>query len=248
MPKAFMLKNPGDGGFPCYAVSCDTLYEIPRLLCPACGENSWTWFRYPDLDPSTFGKDILGRLWSYNPLAPYGETHRGPNELPLEEMRELLAQLAPIMGPDRPFGPLTKFGPARGPAEGKFHDFSWISMHGPVFLRQSVFDAMQGAGFQVTGVKPDFRYRRERRDPLIELTALPSAHVHPSVRLEPCATCGFVTGLPEEQRLDPETWDDEIAVQLVYESPRVFLVNAALAGFIREREFSGVTLVEMKFE
>lgn len=248
MPEAYMLTNPVKYGSTRYTVPDEAQYEIPRLLCPGCGEDGLVWFRYPEIDPSAFGEDILGRLWSYDPLAPYGETHRGPDELPPEDMRELLALLAPIMGPDRPYGPTTEFGPARGPAEGMFDDFSWSWPSGPVFLRQSVFDALGEAGFPVTGVAPDARYRRKRRDPLIEPIAPPTVHVHPSTRLEPCATCGYVTGLPEGGRLDPETWDDRIPFQRVYENPRVIVVNAALAGYIRERQYTGVTLVEMKFE
>lgn len=248
MPEAFMLKDPNEYGSTRYAVPDGAQYEIPRLLCPDCGEDGMVWFRYPEFDPSAFGEDILGRLRSYDPLAPHGETHRGSYELPPEDMRELLALLAPIMGPDRPYGPLTEFGPARGPAEGMFDDFSWSWPPGPVFLRQSVFDAMREAGFTVTGVAPDARYRRERRDPLIEPTAPPTVHVHLSARLEPCATCGFVTGTPAGGRLDPENWDDAIPMQRVYESSRVIVVNAALADFIREKRFSGVTLVETIFE
>lgn len=248
MPQAYMIKSPLEDWPTRYAVPGGSNYTIPRVVCPDCGEHASAAFRYPGLDISELGEEIIRRLRFYDPLEPYGKTKRGPLEITPDEIRELADLLAPVMGPSRPFGPFTELGPASGQAEGMFDDFCWRTVHRPLFLRQSVFDAMLEAGFPVTGVAPEARYRRPRRDPLVEPETPPTAHVHPSLRVAPCATCGLVTGTPAGGRLDLESWDDGIPFQCVYENPRVIVVNAALADFIREEQFTGVALVEMRFE
>lgn len=248
MPEAYMIKSPSQDWPTRYAVPGASVYSIPRVVCPDCGEHASAAFRYPDLDISALGEDILRRLRFYDPSKLDTEARRGSAEITPDEMRELSELLAPKMGPDRPFGPFTELGPATGRAEGLFDDFCWSTTHPPLFLRQSVFDAIQTAGFHLSGVAPDARYRRERRDPLIEPETPPTAHVYSSVKIAPCMTCGFMTGTPAGGRLDPESWDGSIPMQRVYENPRVIVVNAALAAFIRARDFTGVTLAKMRFK
>ncbi|MBE9556706.1 MAG: hypothetical protein IMF08_07610, partial [Proteobacteria bacterium] len=216
-----MIKSSLDDWPTHYAVPGSSNYSIPRVICPDCGEHASAAFRYPGLDVSKLEEKIVRRLRFYNPFEPHGKMKKGPAEITPDEMRDLSELLAPIMGPGRPFGPFTRLGPAAGLAEGLFDDFCWPGVPPPLFLRQSVFDAMLEAGFPVSGVAPDARYRRPRRDPLIEPETPPTAHVHPSVRIAPCATCGFVTGTPLGGRLDPESWDDGIPFQCVFENPRV---------------------------
>lgn len=248
MPDAYMVRNPSKDWPTRYKAPGGSNYSIPRVVCPDCGDHASAAFRYPGLDASALGEDVLRRLLFYDLSKPHLAAHRGPAEITPDEMRELADLLAPIFGPDRPFGPFTELGPAAGRAEGMFDDFCWSTTHPPLFLRQSVFDAMREAGFAVAGIAPDARYRRARRDPLIEPEAPPTAHVHPKVKIVPCATCGFVTGTPAGGRLDPESWDDSIPVQRVYENPRVIVVNTNLARFIRDNKCTGVVLVKMRFE
>lgn len=248
MTPAYILKNPHEMGSTRYSTPGGALYRIPRLVCEDCGEHGSIAVRYPGFDVYALGGEITGRLWSYDPDAPYRLRASGPSRQTLDEFGELSALLAPLLGPDRPFGPFTELGPARGRAEGLFDDFSWASSNGPLFLRRSVFDEIRDAGFLVTGVAPEARYRRARRDPLIEIETRPTAHVHPDIAVGPCATCGFVSEEPAVTRLDGDRWDCEFPIRCVFENPRVIVIGAALADLVRDRRYTGVALTEIGFE
>lgn len=104
MPEAYMIKNSLDDWPTHYAVPGSSNYSIPRVICPDCGEHASAAFRYPSLDVSKLEEKIVRRLRFYNPLEPHGKTKKGPAEITPDEMRDLSELLAPIMGPDQPFG------------------------------------------------------------------------------------------------------------------------------------------------
>lgn len=223
-------------------------YSIGRLICSECGEHASAVFEYSGFDVSRLGEDVTRYLLSYRPTVPFRDSFSGPRELNIEQMRDLSARLAPILGPDRPFGPFTTLGPQYGTAEGKFDDFNWALGRGRPFLRRSAFDAIRAAGFPISGVDSKLEYRRARLDPLVEIEALPTARVHPSQRPSSCGTCGYVTQQPKGIRLDAGSFDRSIPLQCIYERPDLIVVNAALADFISDRQFTGFNLVPMNVE
>lgn len=249
MPEAYLFKSDTDSEARRYAVSYgDPTYEIGRVICPDCGAHSAAPYRYPDVDVSQFEESITRLLISRNPDAPYRKSRQGPAELTVAQMQELSARLAPLLGPERPFGPFTELGPHKAKGEGRFEDFSWANSYGPVFLRRSVFETAKTAGLDLNGFPGEIRYRRERLDPLIELQVLPRTHIHPSRQVRRCATCGCFQCLPRDVPLDPKRFDPAIPLSCVFEQPYLFVANAALADFIRERKLTGAVLTPAEFE
>lgn len=241
MPEAWLIRKTDDYDRFKYSVNDRSACVVPEMHCPACGDIR-TWGRsYPSVDTRLLGEDATRYL-------ECGE-RKDSKPLNLEQYRELEEILGPVLGSDRPLAPLTGLGPATGQAEGAFPDFTWpVGSVGNIFMRRSVFEAARDAGFALTGVVPNLQYRRERKDPLIELEALPSLHVLESQRPEPCTTCGFAKARPRDVRLSPDDYDDTIPLQRIYECPELIVANPALAAFIRKRELTDVRLTAMIFE
>lgn len=251
MTDAYLLSPPDDYyASSRYSVGGSAPYSVPRLICPGCGEHASANFEYPGFDVTGFDDEITRHLWRHVPDAPFRKSYEGPTEISLDEMRELSARLAAVLGPAQPFGPFTEFGPLLGRAEGLFSDFSWPSVNSPPYLRRSAFDLIQEAGFSLAGVSSDLAYRREREDPLVVIEVLPTARIHPSLRPELCVTCGYATDEIKRDgaRLDASTYDGSIAIQRIFERPYTMVVNAAFADFVRKREFSGFRLTPVAVE
>lgn len=250
MTGAYLLTPPDDYYEATrYSVGGSAPFSIPRLKCPGCGEHASAYFEYPGFDVTGLDDDIIQYLQRDVPGAPFRKSSEGPTELTLSQMRYLSARLSPILGPTRPFGPFTDFGPLVGEAEGLFADFSWPSVNSAPYLRKSAFDLIQAAGFGLASVTANLAFRREREDPLVVIEVLPTARMHPSLRPEPCETCGFAT--EEIKRdgvlLDASSFDGSIAIQRIRERPYIMVVTAALADFIRERDFTGAKLTAVSF-
>jgi hypothetical protein len=241
MPEAWLIRKIDDYGSFKYTVNDLPACTVPTLLCPDCGEiRTWA-LSYPSIDADALGEDARRHL-------ECGKNYRS-EPLSLAQYRELEETLAPVLGPKRPLKPFTGLGPSTGMAEGAFPDFAWpVGAVQNLFLRRSVYEACRDAGFALTGVEPNLRYRRARRDPLIELEILPSLHVIDSQRPKTCATCGFTNDRPQGVRLSPEDYDDTIPLQRIYERPELIVANAAFAAFIRERELTDARLTPMIFE
>lgn len=249
MPEAYLFKRGTNSEARRYAISYgDPTYKIGRLMCPDCGEHIAAPYRYPDVDVSQLDENTTRLLISQDLEAPYRKFRRGPAELTVDQMQKLSARLAPLLGPERPFGPFTELGPYKAKGEGDFEDFNWADYYGPVFLRRSVFETVKTAGLDLNGLPGEIRYRRERLDPLIELQILPLTHIHPSRQVRRCETCGYFQCLPRDVPLDPERFDPAIPLSCVFEQPYLFVANAALADLIRERKFTGVELTPAEFE
>ena len=242
MPKAYRLIQPDedDLGFR-YWVGLQESALVPPLDCPSCGEVKPWGFNYPTLDLASLPKDVVRKLHL---------RHAGELEpMTLDDYRALEAQLAPVLGPDRPLSPMTSLGALRGSAEGKFRDFCWSLGERIPLVRQSVYNTMREAGFKLTAARTELTYRRDRQDPLIGFEALPTAHAHPSDANKPCSTCGFArSSHTQNPKLDAARFDASRPLQRVYESPGTVLVNEALAQFIRDKALSGVELRPMQFE
>lgn len=249
MPDAYLFKADDYPDASRYGISYgDPAYAIGRLICPGCGEHAAAPYRYSDFDVAQFDASITGLLISHDPRAPYRSSRRGPGELTLDQLRALSARLAPILGPDRPFGPFTEFGPHKARAAGKFSDFNWVRPYGPVFVRRSVFETLKTAGFGLSGIAAEIQYRRERVDPLVELQIPPLAHSHPSQHPRTCKTCGYFKCRPRDVPLDAERFDPAVPISCVFEQPYLFVVNAAMGDFIRERKLTGAILTSAKFK
>ena len=241
MARAYRIAKPDEAVSDFrYLVSGARPAIVPPILCLTCGGNRPWGFCYPAVDITGLTPEILRNLH----LEDSGEL----NGIPLETYRDLEARLAPILGPGRPLSPLTDLGPSRGNAEGRFGDFAWGDPDQPL-VRQSVFEALQAAGFVLNAVPHALAYRRQRRDPLVELEVLPTAHAHPSKIARPCTTCGFEKWRHTETvTLDAESFDDGLPLQRVFERPNILLVNEALGEFIQERQLTEVALIPLAFK
>ncbi|MBE9557706.1 MAG: hypothetical protein IMF08_12680 [Proteobacteria bacterium] len=241
MPEAWLIRKTDDYDRFKYSVGDWSAGMIPRVGCPSCGEVRTWGLSYPSVDLQVLGEDVLRWL-------KRGRDSR-IESLSLEQYRELEQTLAPLLGPNRPLRPLTNLGPSTGLAEGAFPDFTWAGgLVGDIFMRRSVFETVCAAGFALTGIKANLQYRRERKDPLIQLEILPGLHVHEAQRPELCATCGFANERPKGIRISPDDFDDTIPLQRIYERPDFIVANAAFSAFVRERELTAVRLAPVIFE
>jgi hypothetical protein len=243
MSEAWLIRKTDDYDRFKYSVGGCPSCTVPLVNCPECGDIRSTWgLLYPSIDIGALGNETLDLLDCEG-----GRRRREP--LTLEQYRALEERLAPILGPGRPLAPSAGLGPSTGGAAGAFPDFAWGS--GPprdLYMRRSVFEAFRDAGFDLTGVEPNLEYRRERKDPLIELEILPGLHIHKSQRPEPCPTCGFAGKRPEGIRIDPNDYDDSIPLQRIHERAEFIVANAAFVALIREQGMTDVRLSPMIFE
>lgn len=241
MPRAYRITKKDEDAFGFrYRVGYEASALVPPLDCPSCGDVRPWGYCYPTLDLGSLPEDILRDL--HTPMSGALEP------ITPDDYRVLEAKLAPILGADRPLSPLTGLGALCGNAEGEFRDFVWSLGERTPLVRQSVFKAMQEAGFALTATRPELVYRRERQDPLIGFEVLPSARAYASELREACKTCGFAKSRSNKNlKLDAASFDDSLPLQRVLERPDVVLVNEALAQFIREKELSDVELIPMQF-
>lgn len=241
MPEAWLIRKADDYYRFKYSVGDWSAAMVPSVNCTACGEIRTWGLSYPSVNLRNLGEDAVRRLKCGKESIV--------ESLSLEQYRELERALAPLLDPNRPLRPYTDLGPSTGLAEGAFPDFCWPSGSvGKLFMRRSVYETCRDAGFALVGVESNLRYRRARRDPLIELEILPSLHVIDSQRPKTCTTCGFTNDRPKGVRLSADDYDDTIPLQRIYERPELIVANAALAAFIRERELTDVKLTRIIFE
>lgn len=241
-----------------YLISASRRFKLPAVDCPKCGEIVVCGPAYPTLNVAGLDDSLLALMDRREPLS-------------VAELDRLRQALADRLGPERPLVSYTGLGPLEGTAEGMFNSFAWPSFGREVLVRRSVFEAIQGAGFAVSGVTPALRYRREREDPLIELELPPVARLHTSQRRAPCGDCGSEAFMPKIAVYDPfpgrepegligrffsrsrrkplvldrDLFDPSIPFQRIRERPDVMLASGAMADFIRENELTDIALVPL---
>lgn len=213
---------------------------IAGLDCPNCGLWATIGVDYPSIDMSGAEPDIAGYIHQ-------SSSRKMPTPLTLEEFNALAKKMKPILGPDRPLKPGTKFGPlVHGYGSGKFDDILWVAPW-TVIMGQSLFEFARESGLDILGAAGQFRIRRKGQEPLIEIEAHPTARLHPETPIVRCDICGRITGGIEREniQLDLDKFDASIPIQRLYEWPGVFIVNEQFANFVRGRNLSGARLIPL---
>ena len=245
MTQAYRLLKPEmdlDSYICRYLIVGRATFEVPSVRCRACGgARDWA-PRYPAFDVTKLDEETKAILRHHE--------SRGDRAATPERFEELRARLAHALGPDSALRPLTDLGPLQGEAKGRFDDFSWADCWHILFIRESTYRALRTAGFALTGVPAAVRYRRQRRDPLIEIEALPAVRLHPSCRPEPCESCGFteLSNRTDGVAIDAASFDPSIPLQCIRERPNILIVNEAFADHIREQGLSGAELRPWTFK
>lgn len=210
-----------------YSIRAMHARAVMGVDCPKCGVWATTGMEYPSVGVSGLN-DIIPRCHFYG--------SRKSEPMSVEFFREIENRLAPILGPDRPFVPGTRFGPLKGKAVGKTDDdFVWLHRW-TLLVREPVYRAIKDAGFDVNGVVADIAFKQEPREKLIELEGPPSAGIHPSPPFRICGLCGRnPTIRGREKEFAPS-----VALQRIRDWPTRILINEAFADFVMEQGFTGV--------
>lgn len=246
MPEAFII-SPGDmHERERYALGGFSALNLMHVRCPDCGDTAVNGLHYVGVSSSAIDRESAALFRAYRPEARGGEQFTGPTTITVEQLDHLRERLAPLLGPERPVSPGMDIGPALGRAAGRFGDFAWPHFSARVCLRRSVHNAMDEAGFRLSVVMAGFVYRRERKDPLVEIDIPLSAHLVGWRKMEVCEVCGLTKRPAGLEVVDAGSWDDSIPMQRIYERANTILVNRALANFIRDRQMTDVTLTPAK--
>jgi hypothetical protein len=167
----------------------------------------------------------------------------------VEEFEALKITLAPVLGKERPVLPRTYFGPETAFFRGvgdNVDDFVW-GYSRDLYLKESVFEEVRQAGFEVSGAPANFTFIPRRYDPgepLIEIEFIPSAKLLHSGDTTVCSNCGLIDFDQEERVIDRTSLDQSIPFQCLYQIPAIKLVSESLAEFIQTKNYSGVVIAE----
>jgi uncharacterized double-CXXCG motif protein len=176
-------------------------WGLPGVHCPVCDD---TWSagseKYPSVD--------LSQL-------PERDKYSARLEKDYAEFERLREQVRPLLPPDVPLQPGTKFGPLVGTAQGEFGP---LLMYYPwdLLMRREALGQLQAAGVQgLKGYRTELRFRRKNPPELLQLELLPRGQLHPDClpagRPAPCARCGRRGwSLPDEPILDAASLPQEL--------------------------------------
>jgi hypothetical protein len=179
-----------------------------------------------------------------------------PSPMTVAELASVRDMLKPLLGPNRPSGPGTSFGPTKGEMRGPVNDFTW-SAGSALFVRESIFQEIREAGFALAGARAHLTFKtyKGRRwiknegsgEPLIELEVPPIARLAASVEHHRCDVCGR-TEVRRRIVVDRSTFDELVPIQCVYDHPPRIVVNESLANFIRAQKYSNVRVTVQESE
>lgn len=230
------------GSFACSLVGVD---------CPVCTQ--WGGgFRYPTVGCAEVAA-LGGNIGKFFEEGKGDGRRKQLASMTVAEYTSVKALLEPLLGPMRPVEPGTSFGPVTGELRGEVHDFTW-NLSSMLFVRESVFNEINAAGFPLAGAQADLTFKtfRGRRwlkhegpgEPLIELEVPPVARLVSS-SYERCELCGRTQVGRRKMILDRAAFDPSIPLQCVYEG-EYFVVTEAFREFIRGKGYSGVGLSVQK--
>jgi len=155
-------------------------WGLPGIHCPACDA---TWSGGADAYPSADLSHLPDQVkYSARLEEDYAE---------FERLRE---QVRPLVPPDVPLWPGTKFGPLVGTARGEFGPF-FMFYSCELLMKGEALRRMQAEGVQgLKGCLAQLRFRKKGPPELLELELLPRGHVHPDClpadRPPLCQKCG----------------------------------------------------------
>ncbi len=226
--------------------------HIRGVDCPTCTQWGGSALRYPTIACADIAA-LGGIVSQFLDSGPRDGRRKPPAPMTVAELRLVKAQLEPVLGPQRPVEPGTSFGPATGELRGPVQDFNWTLMS-VMFVKQSVFDRMNAAGFAIAGARADLSYKtfRGRRwledegpgEPLIELEVPPIARLIKG-SCKQCDLCGRIQ-LGRSWTLDRAAFDPSVPLQRIFEIPTHVVATGAFREFLRDGRYSGVKITKQK--
>lgn len=238
------LAEPDDKGWGKeheYLINAAHARGLPGVICPVEGRWATTGLQYPTLDIELMDSRI-GRL----PDDP----------ISVDDYRALVAEIEPITGPERPLGPGAQFGPLIGTARGSLSDFAWLNPW-TMLVRRSTYQELLSSGFSLNGgvakisaeFAPDCGFDDGSTESLVELEARCKVALANLPSRDVCPACGRrpITR-PKRMVLEAASYDGILPLQRIVEMPAYFVVNDALAAFIRGRGFSNIVLTEIELK
>ena len=208
------------------AVIASRWRKLPGVRCTVCGVWATTGLIYPLAGPDELrGADIPS---SCDPVLP-------------NEFRVLAETLRAhlLTGSRCLILPGTELGPLHGRAGGRLGSFAWVNPWTPLITEESL-GALNRTGVSLS------HSRAEIMVPpglgcLVELEALPTAHLTEDRHASPCPVCGRLSVNPTVRaRLDPRALDPSIPLQRVAECPTVLIASDAFAAASLELRLSDV--------
>lgn len=209
------------------SIEAANIRSLPGVVCPSCGTWASVGTSYPSADCAAL--DEVAKLTP-------------PRPVPIDEFREIVTRVQPILGIHCPLEPGTELGPLRGKASGKFGDFAWVNPWTPL-VRESVwFDAREN-GLDLVAVPAELEFGKVPYEALLELEALPKVRMFVDQSVPICELCGRQPiKLPDNIQIIGSTFDESIPLQRIADFSTVLVVNEAFAQFIRERRLTDIIL------
>jgi uncharacterized double-CXXCG motif protein len=228
------IAKPDDAGWGKdndYLILAVRARSLPGMVCGVHGVWATTGLNYPTVDIALIDSQI-GRL-PVNPIS-------------VDDYRALVAQLEPIIGPERLLNPGVNLGPLRGTARGLLGDFAWINSW-TMLVRSSTYQELLSSRFPIQGAQASISFEDGPTEPLVELEAICKVTLAEPQHRELCTICGrpsFVK--PKTMVLDAASYDNARPLQRIVEMPTYIVINDDLGEFIRMKGFSNITLTRIE--
>jgi Protein of unknown function (Gmx_para_CXXCG) len=206
-------------------------HVLPGIQCDACGEIwSQTGVSYPSLTDVGLLQEIS------NLQAPVlSVTH-------FNVLRRKICRFFDF----RYFGPGTSVGPIGGKFDGRFNAVVWPTPWCP--LVPDVLLGKRGAKeLKLTLVKSNLLLPADQRGLMFEIEATPTARLRKCKETDICGGCGRANHtVPDKIIIDRKTFNRDLPLQRVLETPTVLVANADCASFLKSEGWGGLTIREME--
>ncbi|MCC6794075.1 MAG: hypothetical protein IT366_03075 [Candidatus Hydrogenedentes bacterium] len=227
MEHAFIIKPDDLNWATQNSLEAANIRSVPGVHCPNCGIWTNVGISYPSAETGSL--DAVADL-------------KTPRPVPLDEFKNILGRIQPVIGANRPLKPGTELGPLRGKASGKFGDFAWLNPW-TVLVRESLWFDAHKAGIDLVGVPAELDFGKKPFESLLEIEALPKVQMFVEQPVPICELCGRQPiKMPDRVKVIGSTFDDSIPLQRIANFSTILVANETFARFIRERELTDVLL------
>ncbi|WNG14410.1 double-CXXCG motif protein [Cystobacter fuscus] len=234
MTKFYRLRAPRQSRYTGH-LSATHKWALPGLRCPEC-KATWAggFTAYPGVDVSA--------------LTERGE-YEVPRPEPFDEFTRLRERVRPLVPPESPLLPGTKFGPLVGTATGTFSPLFFYYAEMPL-VHPEALERLRVAGVRgLRGFRTELRFRQRNPPELLELEIPPHGRLHPDCTPERpprCPKCGWDDfAFPEDPILDAASLPAHTDLFRLSDFETIFIATERFIDTVRRLDLEEVDFREL---
>ncbi|EPX60479.1 hypothetical protein D187_001966 [Cystobacter fuscus DSM 2262] len=175
--------------------------------------------------------------------------YEAPRPEPFDEFTRLRERVRPLVPPESPLLPGTKFGPLVGTATGTFSPLFFYYAEMPL-VHPEALDRLRDAGVRgLRGFRTELRFRQGNPPELLELEIPPHGGLHPDCTPERpprCSKCDWDDfAFPEDPILDAASLPAHTDVFRLSDFETIFIATERFVDTVRRLDFEEVDFREL---